>query len=340
MSPILYVLVFLTAILGLEGIYAMMKDRSRTQRAASDRLAKIARNFQSPVVGRDDREKEESILRGRESDDDLIDRLLLAMPGARSVSLTLYRAGSATTLRRFLLTSLAIALAGAVAGAVFIPGRGLLFAFVGFLPWINVRRQKAKRMALFVSRYDHCLYDLLLRHRAGELAGEIPVIVSNHADLEPVATQFGIDYRVFPITTDTKAEQEKREAELLESLGVDVIVLARYMQVLSSNFVARYPERIINIHHSFLPAFIGGRPYHQAYERGVKLIGATAHYATTDLDEGPIIEQDVIRASHRDSVADLVRKGRDVERTVLARAVRAHLDDRVLVYGNKTVVFD
>jgi formyltetrahydrofolate deformylase len=206
--------------------------------------------------------------------------------------------------------------------------------------WRLAYGQERKRMALFVSRYDHCLYDLLLRHRAGELAGEIPVIVSNHADLEPVATQFGIDYRVFPITTDTKAEQEKREAELLESLGVDVIVLARYMQVLSSGFVERYPERIINIHHSFLPAFVGGRPYHQAYERGVKLIGATAHYATTDLDEGPIIEQDVIRASHRDSVADLVRKGRDVERTVLARAVRAHLDDRVLVYGNKTVVFD
>jgi tight adherence protein B len=167
MSPILYVLVFLTAILGLEGIYAMMKDRSRTQRAASDRLAKIARNFQSPVVGRDDREKEESILRGRESDDDLIDRLLLAMPGARSVSLTLYRAGSATTLRRFLLTSLAIALAGAVAGAVFIPGRGLLFAFVGFLPWINVRRQKAKRMALFEKQLPDAL-DLLVRAlRAG-----------------------------------------------------------------------------------------------------------------------------------------------------------------------------
>ena len=197
-----------------------------------------------------------------------------------------------------------------------------------------------KRMAIFVSRYDHCLYDLLLRHRAGELAGEIPVIVSNHADLEPVASQFGIDYRVFPVTRETKLEQEEREIELLDSLGVDVIVLARYMQVLSSGFVKRYPERIINIHHSFLPAFVGGRPYHQAYERGVKLIGATAHYATSDLDEGPIIEQDVIRASHRDSVADLVRKGRDVERNVLARAVRAHLDDRVLVYGNKTVVFE
>jgi formyltetrahydrofolate deformylase len=201
-------------------------------------------------------------------------------------------------------------------------------------------RSQRKRMALFVSRYDHCLYDLLLRHRAGELAGEIPVILSNHADLEPVASQFGIDYRVFPVTRDTKLEQEEREIELLDSLGVDLIVLARYMQVLSSDFVKHYPERIINIHHSFLPAFVGGRPYHQAYERGVKLIGATAHYATSDLDEGPIIEQDVIRASHRDSVADLVRKGRDLERNVLARAVRAHLDDRVLVYGNKTVVFE
>ena len=206
--------------------------------------------------------------------------------------------------------------------------------------WRVAYGSESKRIAIFVSRYDHCLYDLLLRHRAGELAGEIPVIVSNHRDLEPVAAQFGIDYRVFPITADTKAEQERREVELLESLGVDLIVLARYMQVLSGGFVERYPERIINIHHSFLPAFVGGRPYHQAYERGVKLIGATAHYATTDLDEGPIIEQDVIRASHRDSVADLVRKGRDVERSVLARAVRAHLDDRVLVYGNKTVVFD
>jgi formyltetrahydrofolate deformylase len=201
-------------------------------------------------------------------------------------------------------------------------------------------RSQRKRMALFVSRYDHCLYDLLLRHRAGELAGEIPVILSNHADLEPVASQFGIDYRVFPVTRDTKLGQEEREIELLDSLGVDLIVLARYMQVLSSDFVKHYPERIINIHHSFLPAFVGGRPYHQAYERGVKLIGATAHYATSDLDEGPIIEQDVIRASHRDSVADLVRKGRDLERNVLARAVRAHLDDRVLVYGNKTVVFE
>jgi formyltetrahydrofolate deformylase len=197
-----------------------------------------------------------------------------------------------------------------------------------------------KRVALFVSRYDHCLYDLLIRHRSGELACEIPLVVSNHPDLEPVAKQFGLEFHVFPIEAGNKAEQERRELELLEERRVDLVVLARYMQVLSGDFVARWPARIINIHHSFLPAFVGSRPYHQAARRGVKLIGATAHYATTDLDEGPIIEQDVIRTSHRDSVDDLVRKGRDLERTVLARAVRCHLEDRVVVYGNKTVVFD
>ena len=197
-----------------------------------------------------------------------------------------------------------------------------------------------KRVAMFVSRYDHCLYDLLLRHRAGELPCRIPVIVSNHPDLRPVAEQFGIDYRVFPITKETKPAQEKQELELLHALRIDLVVLARYMQVLSEDFVRRLPGRIINIHHSFLPAFVGGKPYHQAHARGVKLIGATAHYATTDLDEGPIIEQDVIRVYHRDSIEDLVRKGRDVEKTVLARAVRWHLEDRILVYGNKTVVFE
>jgi formyltetrahydrofolate deformylase len=197
-----------------------------------------------------------------------------------------------------------------------------------------------KRVAIFVSKYDHCLYDLLLRHRAGELGCEIALVVSNHRDLEPVACQFGLAFEVFPVSTATKQEQEKREIERLESLGIDLIVLARYMQVLSSDFVSRYPGRIINIHHSFLPAFMGGKPYHQAHERGVKLIGATAHYATSDLDEGPIIDQDVTRCSHRDSVEDLVRKGRDLEKLVLARAVRWHLDDRILVYGNKTVVFD
>ena len=208
------------------------------------------------------------------------------------------------------------------------------------MDWRLHEAGRVKRMAIFVSRYDHCLYDLLLRHRAGELACEIPLIVSNHPDLEPVARQFGIDYHVFPISKQTKSEQEERELALLDAEGIDLIVMARYMQILSGGFIERHPARIINIHHSFLPAFMGGRPYHQAVERGVKLIGATAHYATTDLDEGPIIEQDVIRASHRDSVADLVRKGRDVERTVLARAVRWHLEDRIVVTGNKTVVFD
>lgn len=197
-----------------------------------------------------------------------------------------------------------------------------------------------KRIAIFVSRYDHCLYDLLLRERSGELDGEIALVVSNHPDLEPVARQFGVPYHIFPIMKESKAEQEAKEIELLEKERIDLVVLARYMQVLTGDFIEQFPSRVINIHHSFLPAFVGGRPYHQASERGVKLIGATAHYATTDLDEGPIIEQDVARASHRDAVADLVRRGRDLERVVLARAVRWHLEDRVLAYGRKTVVFD
>jgi formyltetrahydrofolate deformylase len=205
--------------------------------------------------------------------------------------------------------------------------------------WSLCHAEKVKRLAIFVSRTDHCLYDLLLRHRAGELPCEIPLIVSNHPDLKPVAEQFGIDFRVFPIDAQNRREQEERELAVLEDRAIDVIALARYMQILSGKFLERYPSRVINIHHSFLPAFSGGRPYHQAHERGVKLIGATAHYATADLDEGPIIEQDVIRASHRDSVKELTRKGRDVERAVLSRAVRWHLEDRVLVYGNKTVVF-
>jgi formyltetrahydrofolate deformylase len=199
--------------------------------------------------------------------------------------------------------------------------------------------ERPKRVAIFASKYDHCLYDLLLRHRAGELACEIGLVVSNHPDLEPVARQFGLEYAVFPITKETKRAQEDQELALLEEKKIDLVVLARYMQVLSDTFVQALPRRIINIHHSFLPAFVGSKPYHNAHARGVKLIGATAHYATAELDEGPIIEQDVIRASHRDTVADLVRKGRDVERAVLSRAVRWHLDDRVLVYGNKTVVF-
>jgi formyltetrahydrofolate deformylase len=200
--------------------------------------------------------------------------------------------------------------------------------------------KQPKRIAIFVSRYDHCLYDLFLRHRGGELPGEIAVVVSNHPDLEPVAREFGVKFELFPITPETKAAQEKRELELLESEGVDLVVLARYMQILGEGIVSRFEHAVINIHHSFLPAFVGQKPYHQAHERGVKLIGATAHYATKTLDEGPIIEQDVTRASHKDSVEDLARKGRDLEKVVLARAVRWHLDDRILVYGNKTVVFD
>jgi formyltetrahydrofolate deformylase len=198
---------------------------------------------------------------------------------------------------------------------------------------------RIKRVAIFVSRYDHCLYDLLLRHRAGELRCETALIVSNHADLEPVAAQFSVPFHVYAIDKSNKREQETRIAELLEQHAIDLLVLARYMQILSEPFVQAFAGRIINIHHSFLPAFVGGKPYHQAYQRGVKLIGATAHYATAVLDEGPIIEQDVVRCSHRDSVEDLSRKGRDLEKVVLARAVRWHLDDRVLVYGNKTVVF-
>jgi formyltetrahydrofolate deformylase len=196
------------------------------------------------------------------------------------------------------------------------------------------------RVAIFVSRYDHCLYDLLLRHRAGELACEIAMVVSNHADLAPVAAQFAVPFHHLPIAPDSKHAQEEAAEALLQAARVDTIVLARYMQILSADFVARWPARIINIHHSFLPAFVGGNPYRQAYERGVKLVGATAHYVTADLDQGPIIEQQVAHASHRDSVDDLVRKGRDLEKLVLATAVRAHLDDRVLAYAGKTVVFD
>lgn len=199
---------------------------------------------------------------------------------------------------------------------------------------------QTKRVALFVSRLDHCLYDLLLRHRAGELACEIAIVISNHPDLSAVARQFSVPFYVFPVEAGNKLDQEEKQRALLEEQRIDLVVLARYMQILTEQFVRHYPARIINIHHSFLPAFVGGKPYHQAYARGVKLIGATAHYATAALDEGPIIEQDVVRCSHRDSVEDLVRKGRDLEKVVLARALRSHLDDRVLVYGNKTVVFD
>ena len=208
------------------------------------------------------------------------------------------------------------------------------------MDWALRAEQTLPRVALFVSKTDHCLYDLLLRHRSGELRCEIPLIVSNHPHLEPIARHFGIDYHVFPITKENKLSQEALEIELLRKHDIDLVVMARYMQILSEQMIDAYPMKIINIHHSFLPAFQGGRPYHQAFERGVKLIGATAHYATLDLDEGPIIEQGVVRVSHREPARELIRKGRDVERTVLSRAVAWHLDDRVLVHGNKTVVFD
>ncbi|MBE9177811.1 formyltetrahydrofolate deformylase [Oculatella sp. LEGE 06141] len=194
------------------------------------------------------------------------------------------------------------------------------------------------RIAVWVSRQDHCLYDLIWRQRAGEFAAEIPLIISNHPQLESIAQQFDIDYHHLPIAADTKAEQEAQQLALLQQYDIDLVVLAKYMQILSPTFMAQFPH-VINIHHSFLPAFAGANPYHRAYERGVKLIGATAHYVTEDLDEGPIIEQDVVKVSHRDEVADLIRKGKDLERVVLARAVRLHLQNRVLVYGNRTVVF-
>ncbi len=197
-----------------------------------------------------------------------------------------------------------------------------------------------KNVALFVSKYDHCLQDLLWRHRMGELPCAMKLVVSNHPDLEPVARHYGVPFHCIPVTKETKVEAEKAQRALLEEHGVDLVIFARYMQIASQEFSAAYNGRIINIHHSFLPAFIGQKPYHQAHARGVKLIGATAHYVTPDLDEGPILEQDVARVTHRDTVEDLVRKGRDLERVVLARAVRAHLEDRVLVYGNKSVVFE
>ncbi len=195
------------------------------------------------------------------------------------------------------------------------------------------------KLAIFVSREAHCLYDLLSRHEAGEIDADIPLIISNHDILKPVAERFGIPFHQFRITKDTKASQEEQEHALLQENNVDTVVLARYMQILSDNFVRKYPNRIINIHHSFLPAFPGAKPYHSAYERGVKLIGATSHYVTAELDQGPIIEQDVIRVTHRDAVEDLVRKGKDLEKVVLSRAVYHHVNHRVLAYNNKTVVF-
>ena len=194
--------------------------------------------------------------------------------------------------------------------------------------------------ALFVSKADHCFHDLLLRGQAGEFAGDFTCVISNHATLAAAARHYGLAFHHVAVTAETKVDAEARQLELLREADVEFVVLARYMQVLSGDFLARYGRPVINIHHSFLPAFAGGRPYHQAHERGVKLIGATAHYATAVLDDGPIIQQDVARVTHRHSVEDLIRKGRDLEKSVLAQAVRWHLENRILVYGNKTVVFD
>lgn len=196
------------------------------------------------------------------------------------------------------------------------------------------------RMAIFVSKMSHCLFDLLARYTAGEWNVEIPLIISNHPDLQHVAERFGIPFHLFPITKETKEEQEKKEMELLAKHKITFIVLARYMQVISEQMINAYPNRIINIHHSFLPAFVGAKPYHAAFERGVKIIGATSHYVTTELDAGPIIEQDVVRITHKDTVQDWVNKGKDLEKIVLSRAVQKHIERKVLAYKNKTVIFN
>lgn len=209
------------------------------------------------------------------------------------------------------------------------------------MEWRLARSDYRPRMAIMVSKFDHCLVDLLYRHKIGEIACDIPLIISNHPDNGRLADFYGIPYFLIPVTKETKRGDELKQRSLIEKYKCDFIVLARYMQVLSNDFIAEFgSQKIINIHHSFLPAFIGAKPYHQAFARGVKLIGATSHYVTEVLDDGPIIEQDVVRISHKDSVDDLIQKGRDLEKMVLSRAVRWHVENRVLLYGNKTVVFD
>jgi formyltetrahydrofolate deformylase len=207
------------------------------------------------------------------------------------------------------------------------------------MKWRLAHSTHRPRMIILVSKYDHCLVDLLYRHHSGELACDIPLIISNHPDNQAIADFYKIPYVVVPVSKDNKNAAEAQIHSIIEQHQPDFMVLARYMQILSNDFVNRYPQRIINIHHSFLPAFVGAKPYHQAFTRGVKLIGATSHYVTEVLDDGPIIEQDVVRVSHRDTVDDLIRKGRDLEKVVLSRAVRWHVENRVLLYGNKTVVF-
>jgi formyltetrahydrofolate deformylase len=200
--------------------------------------------------------------------------------------------------------------------------------------------EQKTRMAVFVSKATHCLYDILSRYQSEEWNVEIPLIISNHRDLEHIAAQFGIAYHHIPITAATKAEQEARQIELLHTHGIDLVVLARYMQIISDDFIQHFPDRIINIHHSFLPAFIGAKPYHQAYQRGVKIIGATSHYVTKDLDAGPIIAQDVAKISHKESVKELIHKGKDLEKLVLSDAIALHLQHKILPYGNKTIIFN
>lgn len=207
------------------------------------------------------------------------------------------------------------------------------------MTWNFYNKEIKAKMALFVSKYNHCLYDILGRYSAGELNIEIPLIISNHMDLKPIADQFNIPFYHVPFTKDSKEIGEKQQTELLEKYGINFIVLARYMQIITPHLISLYKNKIINIHHSFLPAFPGAKPYHSAFKRGVKIIGATSHYVTEELDEGPIIEQDIARVSHINSVDDFIMKGRDLERTVLARAIKLHSERKVMVYDNKTVVF-
>lgn len=208
------------------------------------------------------------------------------------------------------------------------------------MQWHLKLMSNVPRVAIFVSQHLHCLVDILHRQQAGELACTVPVILSNHDNAEPLARFYGVEFRHIPIKSETKQAAEDEQRRLLSAAGIELVVLARYMQILSPEFVAEYPRRIINVHHSFLPAFVGARPYHAAFQRGVKLIGATSHYVTAALDGGPIIEQDVARISHRDQVEDLIKKGRDIEKAVLSRAIAWHLEHRILCYGNKTVIFD
>lgn len=208
------------------------------------------------------------------------------------------------------------------------------------MQWKLYFSDQTPRMAIFVSKMSHCLHDILSRSQSGEWNVEVPLIISNHPDLGPIAKSFGIDYHHVTVTKDTKEEAEHKQLELLKEYNIDFVVLARYMQILSDDFVTHYPNKIINIHHSFLPAFPGAKPYHSAHERGVKIIGATSHYVTAELDAGPIIEQSVVRVTHKDSIEDLVRKGRDLEKVVLSQAIWHHLKRHILVYGNRTLIFD